>query len=206
MPSEYDSLFTPARTAEDDLEPVRERFRAASRPFLRSPWSWLTWAVLLPAAALATPGVAAAFGPAGVLFAWAGVILLGGLVEIAAIRHAGGGLGGGTPLASWVLRLQGNLSLVAVVLTALLVWQDVAWAIPGVWLLLLGHSFYMLGGFAFEPFRACGLLYQLGGIAALWPGGAPLTAFAVTTALGNLWVGIGVWRSRRDAQAAPRLG
>jgi hypothetical protein len=125
------------------------------------------------------------------------VILLGGAVEIVAIRRAGGGLGGSTPLASWVLRLQGNLSLVAVALTALLVWQDAAWAIPGVWLLLLGHSFYMLGGFAFEPFRTCGILYQLGGLASLWPGGAPLIAFAATTAIGNLWVGLGVWRSLR---------
>jgi hypothetical protein len=53
----------------------------------------------------------------------------------------------------------------------------------------------MLGGFAFEPFRTCGILYQIGGFAALWPGGAPLAVFAVTTALGNLWVGLGVWRS-----------
>jgi hypothetical protein len=198
VPSEYEPLFTPSRPAEDDLEPVQERFRAASRPFLRSPWSWFTWAVLLPAGALATPGAGRAFGPAGVLIAWAAVILLGGVVELVAIRRAGGGIGGATPLASWVLRLQGNLSLVAVVLSALLVWQGAAWAIPGVWLLLLGHSFYMLGGFAFEPFRTCGLLYQLGGIAALWPGGFPLAVFALATAVGNAWVGIGVWRVLRD--------
>jgi hypothetical protein len=97
-----------------------------------------------------------------------------------------------------VLRLQGNLSFVALALSVLLVWQDAAWALPGVWLLLLGHSFYMLGGFAFEPFRACGLIYQLGGLAALWPGGSPLAVFAVTAAVGNLWIGIGVWASRRS--------
>jgi hypothetical protein len=102
---------------------------------------------------------------------------------------------GSTPLAAWALRIQGNLSLVAVALSALLIWQDLAWALPGLWLLLLGHSFYMLGGLAFEPFRACGILYQIGGIAALWPGGAPLPVFAAATAAGNLWMGIAVWRA-----------
>lgn len=201
MTSEYEPLFTSTRTGpgdvDDDLEPVRERFRAASRPFLRSPWSWFSWAVLLPAAALVTPGALRAGGFSGVLFTWSAVILLGGAVEIVAIRRAGGGGSRSTPLASWVLRLQGNLSLVAVALSALLVWQDVAWALPAVWLLLLGHSFYMLGGLAFEPFRTCGILYQLGGLAALWPGAA-LPAFAVATAVGNLWMGFSVWRDRSD--------
>jgi hypothetical protein len=201
MPSEYEPLFTASRAAEDDLEPVREHFRAASRPFLRTPWSWFSWAVLLPAAALASSGALRAFGFAGVLFVWSAVILLGGGVEIFAIRRSGGGMGGGigssTPLAGWVLRTQGNLSLVAVVLSGLLVWQDVAWALPGVWLLLLGHSFYMLGGLSFEPFRAYGVLYQLGGLAALWPGGAPLAVFAAATAAGNLWMGYSVWRALR---------
>ncbi len=193
MPSEYEPLFEPARTGADDLEPVRDHFRAASRPFLRSPWSWFTWAVLLPAAALATPFAYRLGGPSGVLFAWSGTILLGGAVEILAIRRSGRE-GGGT-LAAWVLRLQGNLSLVALALSALLVWQDLAWALPGIWLLLLGHSFYMLGGLAFPPLRTCGVLYQLGGLAALWPAGAPLAVFALATAAGNLWMGIGVWRA-----------
>lgn len=195
MPSEYEPLFSP-RTGPDDLEPVRERFRAASRPFLRSPWSWFAWAVLLPAAALATPMVFRSFGPAGVLFAWSGAILLGGAVEIVAIRRAGrdvSGSGGGT-LAAWALRVQGNLSFVALALSAVLVWQDLAWVLPGLWLLLLGHSFYILGGLAFDPMRVCGLVYQVGGLVALWPDGAPLAAFALATAAGNLWMGIGVWR------------
>jgi len=195
MPSEYEPLFASSRTGPDDLEPVRERFRAASRPFLRSPWSWFAWALLLPTAALATPLVFRLAGPTGVLFGWSATILLGGAVEFMAIRRSGGGAGGGT-LASWVLRVQGNLSLVALLLSALLIWQDLAWALPGLWLLLLGHSFYMLGGLAFEPFRVCGILYQLGGLAALWSGGAPLTVFAIVTALGNLWVGLGVRSSR----------
>lgn len=197
MPSEYDSLFEPARAGADDLEPVRDHFRAASRPFLRAPWSWFTWAALLPAAAVATPVAFRVAGPSGVLFAWSGVILLGGAVELLAIRRSGKEGGGGT-LAAWVLRLQGNLSLVALVLSALLVWQDLAWALPGLWLLLLGHSFYMLGGLAFSPLRTCGILYQLGGLAALWPGGSPLLVFALATAAGNLWMGIGVWRATQD--------
>lgn len=195
MASEYDSLFEPARSGADDLEPVRDHFRAASRPFLRSPWSWFTWAALLPGAAIATPFAFRLAGPSGVLFAWSGVILLGGAVELLAIRRSGREGGGGT-LAAWVLRLQGNLSLVALVLSALLVWQDLASALPGLWLLLLGHSFYMLGGLAFSPLRTCGFLYQLGGLAALWPGGSPLAVFALATAAGNVWMGIGVWRER----------
>ena len=122
------------------------------------------------------------------------MILLGGAVELLAIRRSGRRSGPST-LAAWVLRLQGNLSFVALILSALLVWLDAAWALPGLWLLLLGHSFYMLGGFAFEPFRVCGLLYQLAGVVALWPRGSPLAVFALATAAGNLWIGIGVWRT-----------
>lgn len=195
-PSEYDPLFNPARTGEDDLEPVRDRFRAASRPFLRSPWSWLTWSIVLPAAALATPAAVRMGGPGGALFLWSAAVLVGGVVEIGAILRAGGGPGS-TPLAAWVLRLQGNLSLVAGVLSVFLLWQDLAWALPGVWLLLLGHSFYMLGGIAFEPFRIYGILYQIGGAAALWPDGAPLPVFAATAATGNLWMAFAVWRNTR---------
>lgn len=194
--SEYEPLFSDTRTVEDDLEPVREHFRKASRPFLRSPWSWFAWAALLPLAALITPLALRMGGPAAVLFAWSAVILAGGAVEIVGIRRAGGGFGGGsTPLASWVLSVQGNLSLVALALSFLLVWQESAWALPGLWLLLLGHSFYILGGLAFPPFRTTGLIYQLGGLVALWPGGEPLLAFAVATAVGNLWMGVAVWKN-----------
>jgi hypothetical protein len=194
--SEYDPLFTPVRTGEDDLAPVREHFRRASRPFLRSPLSWFVWSVLLPAAALATPLAFRLGGPAAVLFFWSAVILAGGVVEIQGIRRAGRTSATAGTLSSWVLSVQGNLSLVAIALSVLLVWQDMAWVLPGLWLLLLGHSFYMLGGLAFPPFRTCGRIYQLGGLAALWPGGLPLLAFALATAAGNLWMGISVWRER----------
>ncbi|HVT16038.1 MAG TPA: hypothetical protein VHQ90_07645 [Thermoanaerobaculia bacterium] len=208
MPSEYDPLFAERRSAEDDLTPVVELFRAASGPYLRSYWSWLTWAVVLPAAALLT-SPALRRGAAAVLFTWSAAILIGGAVEIVAIRRGGGpGRGGAagssirsragrTPLASWALRAQGNLSLVAVVLSLALLWQDLAWMLPGLWLLLLGHSFYTLGGIAFPPFRLYGHAYQLGGLAALWPGGAPLPVFALTAAAANLWMAYAVWRDGR---------
>jgi hypothetical protein len=206
--SEYDPLFSgrgdPVATPEDDdLEPVRERFAAASRPYLHSPWSWLAWAVLLPVAAYLTPEAVRRSGPAGVLFVWSVTILLGGAVEIGAILRAGKeGLSGRrmprSPLAAYVLRLQGNLSMVALALSALLLWLDAAWALPGVWLLLLGHSFFMLGGLAFPPFRTCGLIFQFGGLAALWPTLSPLAVFAVTAAVGNLWMAWGIWRGRES--------
>ncbi len=194
--TEYDPLFDPTRTGLDDLEPVRDHFRAASRPFLTSPWSWLGWALLLPTAALVTPLALRRFGFSGVLFTWSAVILLGGAVEYQNILR--GRQGKSSTLASWVLRLQGNLSVVALLLSGLLIWQDVAWALPALWLLLLGHSFYMLGGFAFDPFRVCGLIYQIGGVVALWPGGSPLGVFAAATFLGNLWIAVGVWRQQRN--------
>ena len=196
MSSEYEPLFTPSRTVEDDLEPVREHFHAASRPFLRSPWSWLAWAVILPTAALATPTAVRAGGFAFGLFLWSGAILLGGVVEMVGLFRTRAATGGSTPLASWVLGIQGNVSLVAVALSVFLLWQDLASALPGIWLLLLGHSFYMLGGLAFPPFRTCGLIYQLGGAAALWPELPPLPVFAVATFVGNLWMAVGVWRAR----------
>jgi hypothetical protein len=198
--SEYDPLFTAAPTGGGDLLAVRELFARASGPYLRFPWSWLSWAVILPAAALLTPRLQTARGPAGVLFGWSLAILVGGAVEIVAIRRAAGGARS-TPLASWALRLQGNMSLVALALSVLLIWQDEAWMLPGLWLLLLGHSFYALGGLTFSGFRVYGLLFELGGALALWPHGAPLAAFAVTAAAGNLWMAYAVWRRAPGAES-----
>ena len=197
MASEYDPLFAPKSAAGegDDLEPVRDRFLAASRPFLRAYWTWAAWALILPAAAFLTPAAYSLSGPRGVLFLWSIAILVGGAVEFLAIRKAGK-TAPASGLARWALRAQGNLSLVAVLLSGLLFWQDAAWAVPGVWLLLLGHSFFVLGGISFPPFRRYGLIYQIGGFAALWPGGAPLLVLAVTLFLGNLWMAWAVWRER----------
>jgi hypothetical protein len=201
--SEYDPLFAapdPESPAEDDdLAPVRARFAAASRSFLRSPWPWVAWAVVLPAVALATPTVARLGGPAGVLLAWSGAILLGGAVEGGTILRGArrGRRPARTPLSGWALSLQGNLSLVALALSVFLLWQDLPQALPGLWLLLLGHSFYALGGLSFPPMRTAGLLFQAGGAAALWPGWDPLLLFAAAAAAGNLWLGFGVWRAGR---------
>jgi len=194
--SEYDP-FLPAAplAAGDDLVRVQDLFAAASRPYLSSPLSWAAWAVLLPGAAFSTPAVLERFGGAGVLFLWSAAILLGGAVEMAPVWRRG--RGAATPLAAWALRVQGNLSLVAAALSAVLVWFDAAWLLPGLWLLLLGHSLYLLGGLAFPPFRLCGLLYQGAGLLALSPRLPALTVFAAAVGAGNLFLAASVWRERR---------
>jgi hypothetical protein len=195
MSSEYEPLFAERSEGMDDLERVQRHFAEASRPFLSSPWSWFTWAVILPAAALLTPRFVPVRGGSGVLFLWSAAILLGGAVEFSTMLRRG--FTRSSPLAAWALRAQGNLSLVAVALSALLVWQDLAWALAGTWLLLLGHSLFLLGGLAFPPFRRTGVLYQIAGLLALLPFLQPLPVFAVATAAGNAYLGACVWRERR---------
>lgn len=192
--SEYEPLFRAADDpgSEASLERVRAEFAAAGGPFLRSPLPWLGWAAVLPALALATPAAGRHFGPRGVLLLWSFGVLAGGAVELFALSRSGA-LGRSGPLASWVLRGQGNLSLVGAILSALLLWLDAPGALPGLWLLLLGHSFHLLGGLAFRPLARAGLVYQLGGAVALWPGAPSLPAFAVATAVANLWIAWSVW-------------
>lgn len=207
--SEYDPLFTAGEpeasgsdpAADTDLERVRDRFAAAGGPYLRSPLPWIGWALLLPGAALATPGVLAARGGAAVLALWSAAILVGGAVE-AAGYIAGRKRQPASPLARWVLRVQGNTSLIAVALSALLVWLGDAAVLPGLWLLLLGHSFYLLGGLAFDAFRVYGLIYQGAGLLALWPGAPALPIFAAATFAGNLWMAAAVWWRRRRARSS----
>ncbi len=202
MPSAYDPLFGGGRgEAEDDaLDRVREVFEEAGRPYLSSPWSWLAWAVALPAAALSTPRVLAAAGPAGTLLLWSVTILFAGAIEIALLgaRRRRSGAARAGSLSGWGLRVQGNLSLVALVLSVALVLRapGLGGLLPGLWLLLVGHSFYVLGGLAFPPLRRCGLAYQLGGVAALAPGIDGLQAFALVTGASNLWLAWAVWRRR----------
>jgi hypothetical protein len=196
--SEYDPILSERGAPVEDLADAQALFAVASRPFLSSPWSWLAWAVVLPLAALATPRALRSGGPAAVLFLWSGAVLVAGLVEIVAITRRRQR----TLLGGWAMRVQGNLSLVAVALSLALVWQDLAWLLPGLWLLLLGHSLYVLGGLAFPPLATAGVVYQLGGVAALWPGGEPLAAFATATAVGNLWIAVGIYRARRAESAA----
>jgi hypothetical protein len=183
----------------DDLDRVRTHFESASRPYLRQPWSWLAWALILPAAALASPTVLADGGPLGLLILWSLAVFAGGVIEATQIlrsRRAGPS----TTLSAWVLRAQGNLSLVALFVSIALLWQGVGWMLPGVWLLLLGHSLYTLGGMAFAPLRISGLIYQLGGVLAIWPHQLEMRVFALTTFVANLWVAWSIWRGRSESR------
>jgi hypothetical protein len=202
MSSEYDPVRTTIDDplAEDDLERVRDHFEAASRPYLSQPWSWLAWSLILPAAALVTPAVLQSTGGLGTLLLWTAAVLVGGLIEAVLILRARRRRAASSTLAAWVLRAQGNLSVVALLLSIAVVWQDLAWLLPGLWLLLLGHSLYSLGGLASPALRVGGLVYQVGGALAVWPHGRGLTLFAAATFLGNLWVAWSIWRARSGSR------
>lgn len=191
--SEYDPLISRDEApGSDDLERVQRHFDAARRPYLASPVPWAAWAAVLPAAALATPAVASRWAEPGVLFLWSLAVLVGGSVEGSFILRRRGRRGA-TPLGGWVMQLQGNQSLVGVLLSIFLVWHDLASALPALWLLLIGHSFFLLGGLAFRPMRRAGLLYQLGGAIALWPTVESLLVFSATTAIGNAIIALALW-------------
>jgi hypothetical protein len=204
LPSEYDPAFGASRPLGDDsdLEHARRLFAAASRPYLSSPIPWLAWAVVLPGAALATEWALAARGPVAVLALWSAAVLAGGAVEAAYLLRARRRLGT-TPLGSWAMTAQGNLSLVAAALSLALVVADRADLVPGIWLLLLGHSLFTLGGLALPAMRSAGIVYQLAGAAALVPGVPTLPAVALATGAGNLWIAIGLLRSRAAVSAGP---
>ena len=197
MASEYDPLFTRRSSGVDDLEAVRAIFAGAAMPFVRSPWSWACWALLLPATALATPEILSRYGPFRVVIAWCSMIVVGGIVETWVLRR--GAAGERTTVAGWVLRSQANLSFIAVVISGALIWQGQASLLPGIWLLVLGHSFLVLGGLAFKPFRRTGWIYQLAGLGALWPGQEGLLWFAAATALGNLAIALSVRSARKTS-------
>lgn len=204
MSSEYEPAFGGEESgAAADLDAARSLFATASRPYLASPVPWALWALLLPGAALATSRVARLAGPAGVLGLWSVVIVLGGSVEAGFLwrnrrRYGASRLGG------WAMTVQGNLSLVAVTLSAVCLALGQPRLLPGLWLLLLGHSLFALGGLAFAPQRVAGVVYQLGGalalVGALVPGVVPeLAVFAAASFLGNAWIALGVHRARRPA-------
>jgi hypothetical protein len=199
MTSEYDPFLAPSRPRfeSSNLELARRLFADASGPYLASPLPWMAWACILPATALLTPIAAGRSSWVGVLLLWSFAILIGGAFELGAIRRVAAETVS-SPLASWAFGVQGNLSLVSIALSFFLLWIDQAWALPGLWLLLLGHSFVTLGGLAFPPLRQAGLLYQIGGVAALWPRGAPLVVLAVTACGANLWMALAVSRRRSE--------
>lgn len=196
--SEYDPIppRPPLSDEPTDLDRAQALFAGSAVGYLRSPWSWWTWSLLLPIAALLTREVYPVAGPLPTLVLWSVVILVGGTVEGALIL-SGSERTARTPLAGWVLRTQGNLSLVAVALSGLLLWRDLAEFLPAVWLLLIGHSFYSVGRLAFRPLRDAGVLFQLCGLAALLPLTDGLLVFAVCFFVGCAWIGAGVYRRDR---------
>lgn len=197
MPSEYEPVFSSKASSpaeEEAFEGVREHFRRAGGPYLSSPWSWVVWALVLPAAALLTRPAFSLMREAGVLLCWSSAILVGGAVEGLLFLRGGAGR---SPFASWVLRQQGNLSLVATALSIALVVAGSSRLLPGVWLLLLGHSFYGLGRLSFPALTRYGVLYQSGGLAALAAGRRGLAVFALTAFIANLSMAVSVWRERR---------
>ncbi len=111
--------------------------------------------------------------------------------------HARRGKRRTSPLARWVLRAQANLSLALAALSVALVWTGQARLLAALWLLLLGHSLYALGGLASRALRRCGLLYQLGGLVALFATASSDVVFALTTGVGNLWVAGSLLQARR---------
>lgn len=193
--SEYDPIVPRRELSNErsDLDQVRALFERSAARFLRSPWSWVLWAVIVAAASFSTRSAAAIGGAWTVVILWSTAILVGGVAE--ALLYARGGRDlRPSQLARWVLSSQGNLSIVGLALSCYLVWAGHGLALPGVWLLVLGHSFWAHGGLGFPAFRTAGALYQLGGLAALTPWVDPLVALAVAFAAGNLWLAVAVWR------------
>ncbi len=178
------------------MDKVQELFSHAASGYVSSPWPWVCWAFVLPAAALMTPTVATAVGPVAVLLLWSVAILLAGAVEALSMRRARKGV---TPsdITRWVFRGQGNLSLIAIVLTLALGWQRMYEFLPAVWLLLIGHSFFSIGGLAASALKRGGLLYQVGGVISLLPWFESLIVFAVTTAVANATIALSLLLRRR---------
>jgi hypothetical protein len=198
MSSEYDPLFGRRGDgpASGDLESVQETFERAAGPYLTSPLPWIVWGIALPAAALATRQVLEAFGARGVLLLWSLTILAAGAVEAGVYSRRRRRQTERSSLARWALRAQANLSLAAVILSLALLAAGEARLLPTVWLLLIGHSLYGLGGLASRSLKQCGLIYQCGGLAALLALHNGDLVFAVTTALGNFWMAASIVRHR----------
>jgi hypothetical protein len=136
-----------------------------------------------------------ASGARGVLFLWSLTILAAGAIEAGIYARRRRQVERST-LAVWALRSQANLSLIAMLLSVALLVAGEGRLLAALWLLLLGHSLYSLGGLAFRPLKSAGLIYQLGGLVALLLAARGDAVFAATTALANLWVAFAIWRRR----------
>jgi hypothetical protein len=198
MTSEYDPAFGRRTGAPGggDLESVHKAFELAASPYLASPLPWIVWGIALPGAALMTRRVLAAGGARGVLLLWSLTILAAGAVEASVYARRRQQQPVRSTLARWALRTQGNLSLSAVILSVALLAVGEGRLLPTVWLLLLGHSLYSLGGLASRPLKRCGLIYQFGGFVSLFAIASSDLVFALTTLLGNLSVAFSIWRQR----------
>lgn len=193
--SEYDPIVPRRELSAErsDLEQVRALFEGSAERFLRSPWSWIVWAVIVGVTALVTRAIQDLVGPWVIVVVWSTAILVGGVAEAVLYAKSGQELRP-SELGRWVLRSQGNLSMVGIAVSVFLIWRGEAGALPGVWLLVLGHSFYSHAGLGFAAFRQAGAAYQLGGVIALTPWVDPLLALAASVAAGNLWLAAAIWR------------
>lgn len=204
MTSEYDPVFGRRGDGGDatDLDSVQDAFARAAGPYLTSPLPWLVWGIALPAAALFTRRVLEAGGARGVLLLWSLTILAAGAVEATVYARRRRRRGERSTLARWALRSQGNLSVVAAALSLALLAVGQGRLLATVWLLLLGHSLYSLGGLASPPLKRCGLIYQLGGLVALWALPTADLVFALATGVGNLSVAFSLWRAGQAPDVA----
>lgn len=202
MSTEYDPLRArePLSSGASDLDRVEAIFARAATGYLRSPWPWLCWALVLPLAALETTAAAAAGGPLAVLLLWSVAILLAGAVEGVTLWRSRGSVVS-SDVTRWVFRGQANLSVIAIALTAGLAWQEAYELIPAVWLLLIGHSLFAVGGLAASALRRGGLLYQLGGAVSLVAQLDSLVIFATTTAVANCVIAGSLWLEARSERS-----
>jgi hypothetical protein len=202
MPSEYDPLRPrqPLSGEASDLDKVQALFAGAASGYVSSPWPWVCWAIVLPAAAMMTTEVATVVGPLAVLLLWSIAILVAGAVEAFSMRRARN-TAGRSDITGWVFKGQGNLSLIAIVLTGALAWQRLYDFLPAVWLLLIGHSFFAVGGLASNALKRGGLLYQIGGVVSLLPWFESLDVFAAATALANGTIAASLFLRRRSGAA-----
>ena len=83
-------------------------------------------------------------------------------------------------------------------LSVVLVWKGLHGFLPAVWMLLVGHSFFVIGKLSFGPMRTAGLLLQAGGILALVPALDGFVVFAVCAFAACFWIGLGVRRRLRS--------